>query len=172
MQWRFAFYLMILMGLCSCIKQENGNFQREFFMNLEIPADANPLLTHVFEQRIASSWVTFLVENHLDQKDIKAVKPRSIILTPVFDNSISYEIITEGHVSIFPINKLSEILPIAEIYNPIGSKDELIFLPGLADVKNIVSQEEFVMRLELNFRVIPGSVSNHHLTVQFDIFLN
>ncbi len=166
------FIVSILCGLFSCVKQEDGQFQREFRMGLEIPADANPLFTHVFEQRIASSWIQFLQENNLNANDIKAVKPRSIILTPVFDNAISYELISEAHASVYPVNKLSENLPIAEVYDPVGSKDELIFNPGLADVKEIVSQPEFVLRLALNVRVIPGSVSEHYLTVQFDVFLN
>ena len=172
MQLRFAFILPLFIGLFSCVKQENGDFQREYRMSLEIPADANPLFTHIFEQPIASSWIQFLKENDLTEKDIKAVKPRSIILTPIFDNNISYDLIAEAHVSVYPRNKLQEYLPIADVYDPVGNNNELIFLPGLADVKEIVSQPEFVLRLALNVRVTPGSVSEHYLTVQFDVFLN
>lgn len=172
MELRFSFILSILIGLFSCVKQENGDFQREFRMSLEIPADANPLFTHIFEQRIASSWIQFLKENNLNEKDIKSVKPRSIILTPIFDNSINYDLIAEAHASVYPVNNFQEYLPIADVYDPVGNNDELIFLPGLADVKEIVSQPEFVLRLALNVRVIPGSVSEHYLTVQFDVFLN
>src|SRR6185436_3897118 len=135
MQLKYFFIILILSGLCSCIKQENGDFQLEYRMRIELPADANPILTHKFEQRIASYWIQFLNKNNLEQKDIKKVSPRSIILTPVFDNSISYEIISEAHVSIYPINKLNENIPIADIEdpNPLINPDEFIFPPGLAD---------------------------------------
>ncbi len=166
----FSFCITLLFN--SCIKQETGKFQREYFMTLEIPPDANPLFTHIFEQRIASTWIQFLIENGLDQSDIKAIKPRSIILSPIFDNPISYDIITEGHVSIYPTLSPNQVLPIAEVYNPLGSGDELFFLPGLANVIDIISQPEFVLKLALNFRSIPGSFSEHHLRVRFDIFLN
>lgn len=172
MRITLLFILCIAIAFCSCVKQETGQFQREYFMTLEIPPDANPLFTHIFEQRIASSWIQFLIENGLEQSDIKAIKPRSIILSPIFDNPISYDIITEAHVFIYPTLSPNEVLPIADIYDPLGNRDELVFLPGLANVVNIVSQPEFVLKLALNFRSIPGSFSEHHLKVRFDIFLN
>ena len=172
MQFKFVFCLLIFSSLCACVKQETGAFKREYLMALDIPAGASPLASHQFDKIITSSWIQFLQENHLQQKDIKAVKPKSIVLTPVFDNTISYEIISEGHVFIYPYNNVSEILPIADVYDPQGDRNELIFLPGLADVKDIVSQPEFVLRLKLNLKASTATLSEHHLTVQFDIFLN
>lgn len=172
MHLKFAFYLLILGSFMSCAKQETGDHQIEFRMNLEIPADANPLLTHVFEQRIASAWVQFLLANNISDKDIKAVKPRSIVLSPIFDNTISYDILSQAHVSVYLENKPAEYLPIADVYDPVGSPNELVFLPGLANVKDIISQPEFILKLALNVEVIPASVSEHFLTVQFDVFLN
>ncbi len=163
---------MLVLLLQSCVKQETGDFKLEYRMKLELPADANPLLTHVFEQRMASGWVSFLIANNLDAQDIKMVRPRSIILSPVFDNPVGYELIREAHASIYDPQDPGGKLPIAELYDPVGNPDELVLLPGLANLKDILAQGEFVLNLELNVRVIPGSVSEHFLTVQFDVFLN
>ena len=63
-------------------------------------------------------------------------------------------------------------LQIADIYDYAGNQDELVFQTGLADVREIISQSEFVLKLALKVRAIPGSVSEHYLTVQFNVFLN
>ncbi len=167
-----AMLSLFLLMFCACVKQETGDFKLEYRMKLELPADANPLLTHVFEQRMASGWVQFLIANHLETKDIKWVKPRSVVLSPVFDNPVGYELIREAHVSVYDLQDPGGKLPIADLYDPVGNPDELVLLPGLANLKDILSQPEFVLNLELNVRVVPGSVSEHFLTVQFDVFLN
>lgn len=162
----------MLIGLTSCIKQESGQFQLEYDMPIELPADANPILTHKFELSMPSNFIQFLNANHLSLKDIKKIQPRSIKLTPVFDNAINYDIISEGRVSVYLQRDPNGILQIANIDFPVGNPAELFFLPGIADVKSIISEPEFVMRLLLNIKVTPGSVSDHHLTVQFDVFIN
>jgi len=164
--------LAALFILSSCSKQENGQFQLEYRMSLEIPADANPLFTHVFEKAIASDWNNFLAAHNLNQSNLVKIRPRSVILSPVFNNSISYGIISEIHASIYDLNDPGGMLPIADIYDNIRSDEELVLLPGLADVKELIKNEEFILKLELNLRQFPGSVSDHFLTVQFDVFVN
>jgi hypothetical protein len=173
MQKKIAFFFILwTLTQFSCIKQENGQFQREYQMAIEIPANASPLATHQFFQNVRSSWTQFLSDNHLQQKDIRLVRPRSIVLTPVFDNPISYDLISDAILYIYPLTTPSQILPIATVTDPLGSKTELPFLPGLADVKDVVSLPEFTLRLDMHIRVTPGIVSDHHLAVRFDIFLN
>lgn len=171
-RWQYSILFALICFQLSCVKQETGDYQLEYRMKLNLPADAHPLQSHIFEKRMASYWSAFLQEKQLDAGNIKAVKPRSIILTPVFDNSISYDIISEGHVIVYPVNMINQLIPIAEVYDPVSRDDELIFLPGLADVTSIISQAEFILKLTLNVRSIPGSESEHFLTVQFDVFLN
>jgi len=165
-------FLVALFALCSCSKQENGQFQLEYRMSLELPPDANPLFTHVFEKAIPSDWNNFLAAHNLSQSNIVKIRPRSVILAPVFTNSISYGIISEIHASIYDLNDPGGMLPIADLYDNIRSDEALVLLPGLADVKDLIKNEEFILKLELNLRQFPGSVSDHFLTVQFDVFVN
>lgn len=163
--------LTALVLVFSCSKQEEGQFQLEYRMSLELPPDANPLFTHVFEKPIASDWNNFLTAHNLNQTDIVKIRPRSVILSPVFNNAISYGIISEAHASIYDLNDPGGLLPIGDLYDNIRSDEELVLLPGLADVKDLIKNEEFVLKLEFNLRQFPGSVSEHFLTVQFDVFI-
>lgn len=158
--------------MTSCSKQEVGDYQLEYRMRLELPADANPLFTHVFEQQIESSWIQFLNSHNLDDSDIRMVRPRSLVLTPALGNSLNYEIFSEAHVNIYDFQDPGGSLPIGDLYDIVGSQDELVFLPGLADVKAIIRQPDFIMKLKLNVHVVPGSVTEHDLIVQFDVFKN
>jgi hypothetical protein len=158
--------------MSSCVKQETGQHQIEYFMDLDLQADSDPVRTHIFEKRIASSWVKFLQENNIDPANVKAVRPRFVILSQILGNVISYDVVDESHVSVYPPNDRSQELPIAEIFNPSGDPEELNYLPGLADVKEIIGLPEFILRLSLHLKATPGSLSEHRLTVQFDIYLN
>ncbi|MBK6545340.1 MAG: hypothetical protein IPL31_13380 [Saprospiraceae bacterium] len=168
-----SLFVLILSSLfLSCSKQEVGDFQLEYRMSLELPANANPLFTHVFEKNIASSWIQFLKANNLEDSDIRMVRPRSVILSPAIGNNLNYENFVEAHVSVYDFQDPGGILQIGDLYEIIGSQDELIFLPGLANVKDIIRQAEFILKLEFNVRAIPGSLTEHYLIVQFDVFRN
>lgn len=166
-----VFILAALVSVLSCSKQEEGQFQLEYRMSLELPPDANPLFTHVFEQQIATDWNNFLAAHNLSETDIVKIRPRSVILSPVFNNTISYGIVSEAHASMYNLNDPGGLLPIGDLYDNIRSDDELVLLPGLADVKDLIKNETFVLKLELNLRQFPGSVSEHFFTVQFDVFV-
>ncbi|MBK8954640.1 MAG: hypothetical protein IPM34_03660 [Saprospiraceae bacterium] len=167
---RFALFLGLL-TFFSCSKQETGDFKLEYRMRIELDAAANPLLTHVYQQRLPSAWVSFLLANNLDNEDIRLIRPREVFISPVLDPEISYKLFAEAHVSLFdpsdPLNKLY----IGDIYDNIEDREELFLLPGLADVKELIMLPEFVLQLEMNLRSVPGRVSEHFVVVQFDVFL-
>lgn len=161
----------VILSFNSCVKQEEGDFKLEYRMRFELPASANPLLTHVFEQRMGTAWIQFLLAHDLENEDIRMIRPRSVYISPVFDNPVGYELISEARAEIYDPTDPGGITPIADLFDPIGDPDELFLIPGLADVKELIFQPEFVMRLELKVRVVPASVSEHFLTTQFDVFL-
>lgn len=169
--YRSMILLLVMQTFFSCVKQEEGDFKLEYRMRFELPASANPLLTHVFEQQMGTAWIQFLLAHDLDNEDIRMIRPRSVYLSPVFDNPVGYELISEAHAEIYDPQDPGGITPIADLFDPIGNPEELYLIPGLADIKELIFQPEFVMRLELNVRVVPASVSEHFLTTQFDVFL-
>ena len=172
MKGRTSLCFLLLLSLFSCVDQETGDYQLEYRMNLELPADANPLFTHIFERDIPSNWRDFLAANNLKDADIRMVRARSVVMTPLLVNPIGYGIFSEAHVSVYDPNDPNGILPVGDLYDLKPDLDELVFLPGLADVKPIISQPEFRMKLALNLRSIPGSVSEHSVVLRLDVFLN
>lgn len=158
------------MGL-SCSKQEVGDYKLEYRMRIELDAAANPLLTHVYEQRLPSAWVSFLLGNNLDNEDIRLIRPREVFLSPVLDNEISYKLVSEAHVSLYDPSDPGNKLYIGDIYDNIDDREQLYLLPGLADVKELIMLPEFVLQLEMNIRAVPGRSSEHFVVLQFDVFL-
>ncbi len=168
---KWYFILCSVLCFSACSKQETGQFRLEYRMSLELPADANPLFTHVFEKSILTNWANFLAANNLNETDILKIRPRSVVVSPIFNNPISYGLISEAHVSMYDLNDPAGLLPIGDLYDNITSDEDLVLLPGLADVKHLLKNEDFILKLELNLRALPGSVSEHFLTVQFDVFI-
>jgi hypothetical protein len=165
--WIFALTAIIF----SCSSDERGDFELEYRMRFELPANANPLLTHVFEQRVASSWISFLNGNGLKEDDIRLVRPSLVSIAPVLDRDISYELISEAHAGIYDPADPGGRLFVGDLYDNVEAPAELLLLPGLADVRDVVRQPEFLMQLEMRIRAVPGVVSEHFLVVRFDVFL-
>lgn len=166
------FSLLGLLLLSACSDQEKGDFQLTYRMRVALPAGANPLLTHVFEQRLASTWVQFLQTHQLQPDDIRLIRPREVVISPVLEERISYQLIEEAHVSMYDPSDPAGKIYLGDVYDNLEDRNPFYLLPGLADVTTVLMQSEFILQLELKLRAVPGIESEHYVDVQFDVFLN
>lgn len=166
------YILLALIFLCACSKQEEGDYKLAYRMRIAVPAGANPLLTHVFEQRLASTWVQFLQTHQLRSEDIRLIRPREVVISPVLEERISYQLIEEAHVSMFDPSDPTGKIYLGDVYDNLEDRNPFYLLPGLADVSTVLMQSEFILQLELKLRAVPGTESEHYVDVQFDVFLN
>lgn len=169
---KFAFWMMGILTLSACSKQEEGDYQLEYRMRIEIPASANPLLTHVFEQRLPSAWISFLQSHGLKAEDIRLIRPREVVLSPVLEERISYQLIEQAHASVFDPFDPSGKIYVGDVYDNLEDRNPFYLLPGLANVTPVLMQPEFILQLELKLKAVPGVHSEHYVDVLFDVFLN
>ncbi|MDQ3141561.1 MAG: hypothetical protein M3Q56_04865 [Bacteroidota bacterium] len=156
----------------SCQKIDEGQHNLEYNVTLEIPAGLSALPTHGFTWIVNSSWQNFLSVNNIDPAKVTRIRPKHFRLSAGLGNAISYEFVERAEVFIqFPRDPSSS-LPIAEVAPSINEPvRDLVFLAGLADVKEYVTRDQFEIILELNFRQTTQSNTDHLLTFQFDIYV-
>lgn len=161
---------LVLLSL-SCHKPDEGQYKLEYIMDFTIPAGANPLKTHVFERSVTQGWDQFLKANQLHDSMIARVQVYSITVNPLLSNPISYGFVEEMRAFI-----RDPSIPSTQqigIGNPLPNErtGEFALLPGIAEISSFLRAERFDLQLQLRFRGIPSSFSDHRATFRFDIFL-
>lgn len=162
---------IISLHLMGCTKQEVGDHQLEYFMDFTITAGSNPLKTHVFEKTIESNWSSFLKANQIHDSMILKINVYSIEINPILSNPISYGFVEEARAFIID-TRLPSTQQIG-IYNPVPNErvGTLGLLPGIADLKSFLSLNQFNIQIQLRFRNIPSSTTDHRVIVKFNIYL-
>ncbi|HQX43038.1 MAG: hypothetical protein IPP06_02035 [Saprospiraceae bacterium] len=164
--------LFLSLWFLSCQKQENGQYKLEYLMDFDILAGSNPLLTHVYTSLVPSFWTGFLAPNMLDDGKISMVRIKSIKIEPLLSGPVSYGFFEEVRVFISNPADLGSKIQIGSAYPvPNESVGELFLLPGLTDVHPYVRLEAFELSINLRYRNIPQSNSDHRVTVEFDVFI-
>jgi len=164
--------LIICFLFVSCQRQENGQFKLEYLLDFDIQAGSNPLLTHVYTSLIPSFWTGFLSSNSLDNSKISMVRIKSIKIEPLLSGPISYGFFEEVRVFISDPGDKGSKIQIGSAYPvPNESVGELFLLPGLTNVLPYVRLDAFELSVNLRYRNIPQSNSDHRITVEFDVFV-
>jgi hypothetical protein len=166
------FITLLILLFSSCRKEtENADFFLEYPLDFTIQTGANPILTHVFTWSVPSSWNNFLSQNNLSNSDISSIRPVSIYVTTVFNVPINYDFVEEAKVRIYNPNDASSKQTIGEIYfEPTNREIDLFLLPGLSDCNKFVMLPQFKIDLNLRFREIIRTNTNHRIFIKFGIF--
>ena len=113
----------------------------------------------------------FLVQNNLTAEQVTAIKPVSLHITTIFNTPINYDFIEEAKVKIYNPQDITYKLPIGEIYNiPNNKVEDFYLIPGLAEIKEFVSIPSFKIDLNLRYREIIRTNTDHRLFIKFDVF--
>ena len=168
-------YLLFLLGISSifsCRKDTaKATHNLEYPMQFTIQTGANPVLTHVYSWNVASNWDNFLVQNNLTAEQVTAIKPVSLHITTIFNTPINYDFIEEAKVKIYNPQDITYKLPIGEIYNiPNNKVEDFYLIPDLAEIKEFVSIPSFKIDLNLRYREIIRTNTDHRLFIKFDVF--
>ncbi len=166
------FITLLILLFSSCRKEtESADFFLEYPLDFTIQTGANPILTHVFTWSVPSSWNNFLSQNNLSNSDISSIRPVSIYVTTVFNVPINYDFVEEAKVRIYNPNDASSKQTIGEIYfEPTNREIDLFLLPGLSDCNKFVMLPQFKIDLNLRFREIIRTNTNHRIFIKFGIF--
>ena len=172
---KFNYSLIITLSILlfsSCRKEtENADFFLEYPLEFTIQTGANPILTHVFTWSVPSSWNNFLSQNNLSNTDISSIRPVSIYITTPFNSPINYDFVEEAKVRIYNPNDVSSKQTIGEIYfEPTNRDIDLYLLPGLSDCNKYVMLPQFKIDLNLRFREIIRTNTNHRMFIKFGVF--
>ncbi|MEO6189525.1 MAG: hypothetical protein ABIO44_03270 [Saprospiraceae bacterium] len=162
-----------LFCLTSCVKQEVGDFKLQYNKVFTISAGSSTTFINVVDFYQRTGWDNFLSGNALKSTDISRVTVASISVAPLLANEISYRFIEEIKVFILnPVDPKSK-LQIGSAYpQPNERISNLFLLPGIADIKDYISLDEVRFQIEIRYRELITSNSDHNLELQFNVFKN
>jgi hypothetical protein len=138
-------------------------YQEDF----EIRAGLGVFDTHIFEiNGIPTNKATFYAANNVNESDITEITAKEAQLSINFSN-VEFGFVREVIVEIFTKDDLRgrEIFFREAIQQNIGSRIDLI--PSLPDVRDILTQDEFNIRIEMKLQDISPQFIETRLDFQF-----
>ncbi|MEP7194892.1 MAG: hypothetical protein ABI851_00115 [Saprospiraceae bacterium] len=167
----FITFLMLSTSFISCIRQEPGDYKLRYNRPFTIEAGSSTLLTHVYVFNFISGWNNLLSANNLSINDISKVNIFNVSISPFLSNEISYNFIEEIKVFIYdPADRASK-LQIGSAYPEPNEKSGILYLlPGIADIKDYVSLNQFNVEVEIRYRELLTSSTDHNLELEFDVY--
>ncbi len=120
----------------------------------EIQSGANTIETHYFQSELRSAnWSTFLGE--LEPEQISKIQPSFARLTNT--QGIPFDFIDQVVIEIYPDENLT-VTPWEFAFRnniPFNEGTTLEIIPGLADFKDELSDDQFIYRIGLRYRDFP-----------------
>jgi hypothetical protein len=168
---RIFLLLLAIASLSSCTKTEDGDFKLAYTRPFRIEAGSGTLLTYVVDMDILTGWTAFLKSNNLTAADIGRISVRSVTISPLLANEISYRFIEEARVFIQDPTKPQSKIPIGSAYpQPNERVSNLFMFPGIADLNDYLPLPQIKVYVELRYRDIITSTTDHQVEMQFNIF--
>ena len=163
---KILFFLCLSVIFFSCGDNSpsfNMTYQRDF----EIPAGLNTFDTHVFTlNNIPTNKDAFFTANGVDETDITEIAPIEGELRVSFGQEDLFfirEVVVEIFTNDDPTGK--------EIYFreqvPFDTGQSVLLIPSLPKVTDILTEDQFSVRVELLFRDIPPSFVEARLNMVF-----
>ena len=136
--------LLVVVLTTSCKKDVNSLFTYQFEVQVPMFPSTNTVITyHVVDDFVVSQLEAKMTEHNVRFEDIKTIQPMDIQIYPL-GRPLSYGILQHIRVDIFEVSDPDDLILLAEEYprlnEPSGTMD---LLPGLSNVKDIVSQDVF-----------------------------
>ena len=160
---KLCLFLVLLVFIMGC-RGEGPGFEMRYQRDFEIPAGLGVFDTHVFElNAIQSNKAAFLTANGVLEEDITEIIPQNAQLSVNFAN-VEFLFVREVIVEIFTRDEIRgrEIFFREEIPQNTGIRINLI--PSLPDVKDLILQDEFNIRIEMKLR----DISPQFIETRFD----
>ena len=158
------FFLLSLPILFSTCGNDATGFLMQYQRDFEIRAGLGVFDIHVFELNgIPTNKEAFFTANGVLESDITQIIPQNAALSINFDN-VEFGFVRTVIVEIFTRDELRgrEIFFREELPQNIGTQIDLI--PSLPDVKDLLTQDEFNVRIELQLR----DISPQFIETRFD----
>ena len=160
---KLCLFLVLLVFIMGC-RGEGPGFEMRYQRDFEIPAGLGVFDTHVFVLNgIQSNKAAFLTANGVLEEDITEIIPQNAQLSVNFAN-VEFLFVREVIVEIFTRDEIRgrEIFFREEIPQNTGIRINLI--PSLPDVKDLILQDEFNIRIEMKLR----DISPQFIETRFD----
>ena len=165
---KILFYLCCPVLFFSCGDNSpsiNMTYQQDF----EIPAGLNTFDTHIFEiNNIPTNKAAFFTGNGIDETDITEIAPIEGELRVSFGQEDLFfvrEVVVEIFTRDNPTGK--------EIYFreqvPLNTGQSILLIPSLPKVTDILTEDQFSVRVELLFRDITPSFVEARLNMTFRV---
>ncbi len=153
---RLLLFLLPIILLSNCKKDDNFLFEIPYQAQFTIPAGLNIFGSHIFEIRMIPSRLdSLLAFNNVDPADIKSINGRSARISAVFSN-IPYNFVREAYIEVFDANDPDRVWK-EGFYRqqvPLNNGSDLDLIASLADLQTFLLEDSFNIRVRLKLREI------------------
>ena len=157
--------------LLSCDDNQNQrSFEMLYFQDFTVTAGLNTIETHVFEYDITTNFQNYLTEYDITIDDIETIVPSLIIMSNVNGNQ-TYDILSRARLFTAKTDGTHEFETAFSDPVPNDTQYDLQLLPTLVQVKDVLSEDKFKIRMKLNFKAVPPQSIDTRLNMTFQAVL-
>ena len=157
--------------LLSCDNTDTQlNFEMLYIQDFTITSGLNTIETHVFEYDITTNFQNYLTEYNITLDDIETIVLNLIIMTNVNGNQ-TYDILSRARLFTAKEDGTHEFETAFREPVPNDTQYDLQLLPTLVEVKDVLSEDKFKIRMKLNFKAIPPQSIDTRLNMTFQAIL-
>ncbi len=163
----FLFILSCSILFNSCRDAGNG-IDMIYTRDFNIQVGSNTFDTYYTEFLVDANWANFL--GTLTEEDIDRITPSFARLTN--NDGIKLDFIRRATIQIFP-NEDTTLTPLEMCFRedvPLNNGTTLELIPGIANFKEELTDDEFIFRIGLNFREFPPQTFRVVLDMGFQAF--
>jgi hypothetical protein len=165
---------VILIACCSLLNCDDNapqdGFEMLYIQDFTIFAGLNTIETHVFEFDITTNFQNYLTEYGLTIDDIETIVPSLMIMTNVNGNQ-TYDILSRVRLFTAKEDGTHEFETAFNEPVPANTQYDLQLLPTLVQVKDVLSENKFKIKLKLNFRAASPISIDTRLNMTFQAIL-
>ena len=163
-----------LVSCCTLLSCDNNPdqqvFEMKYFQDFTIPSGLNTIETHVFEFDVTTNFNNYLTEYGITLEDIETIVPNLIIMSNVNGNQ-TYDILSRARLFTAKEDGTHEFETAFSEPVPTDTQYDLQLLPTLVQVKDVLSETKFKIRVKLNFKAIPPLSIDTRINMTFQAVL-
>ena len=164
-----GFIAGIFLLLCSCNKEDNSpGFDMLFQQEFTIPAGIGGVSTHHFYlKNLPTRYESLRTQYGKTDTDVVRIITAKAAITGIFGDA-DFSIVEEATLRVYKESDPNGFIEVAYRYpTPIDPSNTLELIPGLADSKKIMSENQFSIDLALRLRNPTPDEIPTRLTLQF-----
>jgi hypothetical protein len=177
---RNTYYFLGFCLLCvlfsACGKDEQSLFQIQMEAEFNLPAGLNTIETHYFyptqpgtnNVEIPTNFEIFRSNASINEERIGAVLANRSSFIALFGENL--EFINTISMWVYPVDSNVGTEIFYQDLIEFGNRNELQLFPGIANVKDILSQDEVIIELRINTRSFSSQNIDIRVDLDFSVF--